>query len=192
MNQYIQAQFRSLTEGMKILETCVSSQPALLSELENTRKALAGLTTQDARNIDTSAPATVTASLGLEVVESLRSTVEILAATGVTRDEPQLSIFRDTLDQAATQIGSDIRAQIAERLNGIYLIVDPEATRGRPVTEVAVQSLEGGARIVQLRDKLNDKAPMLETARELKSICDEHDGPVRDERPRGPGPCSSR
>ena len=65
--------------------------------------------------------------------------------------------------------------QLAEQLKGIYVIVDPEATRGRPVAEVAVQSLEGGARVVQLRDKQNDKGPMLETARELKSICAAHD-----------------
>ena len=47
------------------------------------------------------------------------------------------------------------------RFSGIYVIVDPEATRGRPVIEVARASLEGGARVVQLRDKLRDKGPML-------------------------------
>ncbi len=60
-----------------------------------------------------------------------------------------------------------------EMVRGIYVIVDPEATRGRPVVEVARASLEGGARVVQLRDKLRDKGPMLETARELKALCDE-------------------
>ena len=154
-----------------MLETYASSQPALFAELENTRKSIAGLTTQDAGP----ASATVTASLALEVIESLRSAVEILVVSGVTAGEPQLSTFRDTLDRAVMQVGSDIRAQIAERLSGIYVIVDPEATRGRSVTEVAAQSLQGGARVLQLRDKLNDKGPMLETARELKTICDERD-----------------
>ena len=62
---------------------------------------------------------------------------------------------------------------MAARVSGIYVIVDPEATRGRPVIEVARASLEGGARVVQLRDKLRDKGPMLETACELRALCDE-------------------
>ena len=64
---------------------------------------------------------------------------------------------------------------MAARVRGIYVIVDPEATRGRPVIEVARASLEGGARVVQLRDKLRDKGPMLETACELKALCDGFD-----------------
>ena len=65
------------------------------------------------------------------------------------------------------------RFELASKVSGIYVIVDPEATRGRPLVEVARASLEGGARVVQLRDKLRDKGPMLETARELKALCDE-------------------
>ena len=65
------------------------------------------------------------------------------------------------------------RVELAAKVSGIYVIVDPEATRGRPVVEVARASLEGGAGVVQLRDKLRDKGPMLETACELKALCDE-------------------
>ena len=65
------------------------------------------------------------------------------------------------------------RVELAAMVSGIYVIVDPEATRGRPVIEVARASLEGGARVVQLRDKLRDKGPMLETAHELRALCDE-------------------
>ena len=43
------------------------------------------------------------------------------------------------------------------------------------MSEVARQSLEGGARIVQLRDKLNDKGDILKSAHELKAMCDEYD-----------------
>ena len=67
-----------------------------------------------------------------------------------------------------------MRAEVVERVRGIYVIVDPESTRGRPVIEVARASLEGGARVVQLRDKLRDKGPMLETAHELRALCDEY------------------
>ena len=69
--------------------------------------------------------------------------------------------------------GAETRGKAAAMVTGIYVIVDPEATRGRPVIEVARASLEGGARVVQLRDKLRDKGPMLETAHELKALCEE-------------------
>ena len=86
----------------------------------------------------------------------------------------------DTLDSSTplrsaqndSEAGAETRADLAMKVRGIYVIVDPEATRGRPLVEVARASLEGGAGVVQLRDKLRDKGPMLETARELKGLCD--------------------
>ena len=127
---------------------------------------------------DTNGKDVASESLALNVVQSMSAAVETIAAVSPAQDPPldpgQLSKLRDMLERAAMRIGSDARARTAERLNGIYVIVDPEATRGRPVTEVATLSLEGGARIVQLRDKLSDKGPMLDTAREVQSICDEH------------------
>ena len=71
------------------------------------------------------------------------------------------------------EAGAETKVELAAKVSGIYVIIDPEATRGRPVIEVARASLEGGARVVQLRDKLRDKRPMLETACELKSLCEE-------------------
>ena len=60
----------------------------------------------------------------------------------------------------------------AARIRGLYVIVDPEATRGRPVLEVAEAVLEGGASLVQLRDKAGDLADALPTARALKALCE--------------------
>ena len=71
------------------------------------------------------------------------------------------------------EAGAETKVELAAKVSGIYVIIDPEATRGRPVIEVARASLEGGARVVQLRDKLRDKRPMLETAFELRALCDE-------------------
>jgi thiamine-phosphate pyrophosphorylase len=109
----------------------------------------------------------------------MKVAVETLAGVSVNQDVPVdeslLVSARFTLDRAMLEVGFDARTEIANRLKGIYIIVDPEATWGRPLTEVAAQSLAGGARVVQLRDKLSDKGPMLELARELKALCDAHD-----------------
>ena len=64
------------------------------------------------------------------------------------------------------------RADTAARVRGLYVIVDPEATRGRPVLEVADAVLEGGASLVQLRDKAGELGTVLPTARALKTLCE--------------------
>ena len=66
------------------------------------------------------------------------------------------------------------RAERADRVRGLYVIVDPEATRGRPVLEVAEAVLEGGASLVQLRDKTGDTDDVLPTARAIKALCEGH------------------
>ncbi|MFW6174746.1 MAG: thiamine phosphate synthase [Chloroflexota bacterium] len=66
------------------------------------------------------------------------------------------------------------RKSRAERVRGLYVILDPDHTGGRPLLEVARAALRGGASMLQLRDKRSGKRGMLDTARELKGICDEH------------------
>ncbi len=60
---------------------------------------------------------------------------------------------------------------IQNRLRGLYVIVDPEHTGDRSVEDVTQAALDGGATIIQLRDKVSDKGPMLETAVRLSEIC---------------------
>jgi thiamine-phosphate pyrophosphorylase len=48
-------------------------------------------------------------------------------------------------------------------------IVDPERAGGRDVVELARLLAEGGATLVQLRDKKSDTGPMIEAARAIKA-----------------------
>ena len=59
------------------------------------------------------------------------------------------------------------------RLRGLYVIVDPEHTAGRPPEEITRAALAGGATIIQLRDKVSDKGPMLETVIKVSELCKE-------------------
>ncbi len=70
---------------------------------------------------------------------------------------------------------SNTRISRIQQVRGLYVIVDPEATKGRDVIEVAAAALRGGAKVIQLRDKLRDKAEVLKAARTLKRLCDDHD-----------------
>ena len=69
---------------------------------------------------------------------------------------------------------TEIRAANAQRVSGLYVIVDPQATRGRDVVDVAQAALRGGASAIQLRDKLNGKGDQLPIARRLLALCQAH------------------
>lgn len=71
---------------------------------------------------------------------------------------------------------NEIRSERKSRMRGLYVIVDPEATKGRDVVEVTEAALRGGASVIQLRDKTRDKGEVLEIARAIKGLCDKYDG----------------
>jgi len=48
-------------------------------------------------------------------------------------------------------------------LNGLYVILDPDASRGRPLPDILRQAADGGARLFQYRNKT---ASMLTAYRE--------------------------
>ncbi|MFP4079628.1 MAG: thiamine phosphate synthase [Ectothiorhodospira sp.] len=60
----------------------------------------------------------------------------------------------------------------ADALHGLYLVT-PEGGPGTLVHRVE-QALDGGARILQYRDKSGDASQRLETARALKALCTAH------------------
>jgi thiamine-phosphate diphosphorylase len=57
------------------------------------------------------------------------------------------------------------------KLHGLYVIIDPAVSRGRDEAEIARRAIEGGARLIQLRDKSREKGLQLPVARELRDIC---------------------
>ena len=66
------------------------------------------------------------------------------------------------------------RTEVAPKIDGLYVIVGPDATRGRPVVEVAEAALRGGASVLQLRDKTGDRGDVLAVAARLRELCHDH------------------
>jgi thiamine-phosphate pyrophosphorylase len=56
------------------------------------------------------------------------------------------------------------------RLRGLYIIVDPAACLGRNPLEIARQAIGGGARLLQLRDKVSEKGVQFPLAQALASL----------------------
>jgi thiamine-phosphate diphosphorylase len=59
-------------------------------------------------------------------------------------------------------------------ISGLYVIIDPDACRGRSPADVARMALEGGASILQWRDKRRDKGDQLADARAIAALCGEY------------------
>ena len=62
-------------------------------------------------------------------------------------------------------------------LNGLYVILDPEAARGRALLDILKQAAEGGARLFQYRDKTSSMAaayrqavPLRQAAKDLGAM----------------------
>ena len=179
MKLLVQAQIDTLLQGALFLEAQPDIKLDARAGLESLRESFGGLDLQTlAEEVREPSDGTLQEPI-FEVVESMRAALDTLVSLSVSRDitldQDLITTARDSLVRVKESLAARARLLLSESIRGIYVIVDPEATRGRPVTDVAFQSLEGGAKVVQLRDKLNDKGPMLETARELKAICAEHD-----------------
>jgi len=59
-------------------------------------------------------------------------------------------------------------------LHGLYAITDARSFAGRDMAECVAQALQGGARIIQYRDKGEDQTQRLQQAQALHTLCDQH------------------
>ncbi len=58
-------------------------------------------------------------------------------------------------------------------LHGLYVIIDPSITAERDETDVARRAIEGGARLLQWRDKTREKGLQLPVAQAIRPLCRE-------------------
>ncbi len=77
----------------------------------------------------------------------------------------------DTTGALAAGLAAALREDRARRVRGLYVIIDPQVTGGRDPAEIAAAAIRGGARILQLRDKLRDKGEILPLAVQIQKLC---------------------
>jgi len=58
-----------------------------------------------------------------------------------------------------------------ERMAGLYVILDRQFLAGKDALETARQTIEGGAKVIQFRDKQSRKRELLVVAQKLKELC---------------------
>ena len=77
------------------------------------------------------------------------------------------------LNDLTAQLGATVRREKADMVRGLYVIIDPQVTGGRDPFAIAQAAIQGGARMLQLRDKLRDKGESLPLAHDLQKLCAE-------------------
>jgi len=111
------------------------------------------------------------------VQESLRTLEEITKTPDITpRLDPErfkqarfhlYTIERELLSRL-------LRQDKVEHISGLHAIIDTQALKGRSHIETTRHIIRGGAKTIQLRDKLSSKKDLLPIARQLKALCAEH------------------
>lgn len=186
MNPVVAIHMQSLVEHIRLLEAVVTAPLGLYSDIKMLRESLPLADAADLprhelreRRIAYGSLHADPRQLALYAASALGASLDILEAAQDDADAARLrngwiSRARMVLSRAEAQVAGDMRADLAARVRGLYVIVDPESTQGRDVAEVAAAALRGGVSVLQLRDKLRDKGEALAAARELKALCDAH------------------
>ncbi|MBA7569356.1 Thiamine-phosphate synthase [subsurface metagenome] len=111
------------------------------------------------------------------VQEALRTLEELAKIPGTTPKlnsekfkQARFSLY--TIER--TLLSKLLRKDKIKSISGLYVIIDTQALKGRSHIEVASQAIRGGAKTVQLRDKLRSKKELLPVAQQLRNLCIEH------------------
>lgn len=120
-----------------------------------------------------SLPAAVIAN-AKRVQESLRTLEELTKIPGIPPELDSKKFQRGrfeiyTIEQKL--FSRLLHKDKLERIHGLYVIIDTEALKGRDHIEVARQAIRGGAKIIQLRDKISKRKNIILVAKSLRELC---------------------
>ena len=192
----LDANFNRATEGLRVLEDIarfVANDASLSKELRAVRHALAeALGTRDIQLLSSrDSVMDVGRESGIRVggerdllsairanakraEESLRVIEEVarLSKSGIVLDASAAERLRyATYDLEKRLAGRVVRTQRAAMIEGLYVVVDRQAAGDRSLVELAGQSIDGGATVIQLRDKTSERSRVYREAAELNALC---------------------
>ncbi len=102
--------------------------------------------------------------------QSLRVIEELAKTPDITLDSNKFEKARFELYTIEKELVSRLlRKDKADRIKGLYAIIDTDSLKGRSHIDIAKQILKGGAKIIQLRDKTTPKKDLLSIAIGLKN-----------------------
>lgn len=72
-------------------------------------------------------------------------------------------------------LGLVLRKEKRDRVSGLYVVLDRGFLKGRDEVEAARAAIKGGARVLQLRDRVGEKGEMLAVATKLRELCSQEE-----------------
>lgn len=182
MRPFIQSQIESLVEDLRFLELFAGSPNdvggnfgRLLQDISSGGALRLPIHSPTHRRLDYGGVLESPERSVLHAIDKVRKTIDLLESLKESPIPPRwIAQARRSLAQAAEGIVSDDRARAAQGIGGLYVIVSPDATRGRPVVDVAEGALRGGASVLQLRDKTGERGHALDVAKALCDLCSDY------------------
>jgi len=110
----------------------------------------------------------------LTLIGSAINLTEIEVSRFDTDEKNKLLALLHSLIKFRGSFGKALRSRQSDRIRGLYVIIDPQVTKGRDPLDIARGAVRGGARIIQLRDKLRDKGEIMPLAIKLKDLCQDN------------------
>jgi thiamine-phosphate pyrophosphorylase len=131
-------------------------------ETKQSLQDLSGLVTANAKRVEES----------LRVVEELAKLPDISSTlNSASFEQTRFALYtleRDLISRIS-------RRDKIKRMLGLYVILDKQFLLDRDELDIAGQIIEGGARVIQLRDKQSKKGELLLVAQKLKELCSQAD-----------------
>jgi len=191
MLRLIDANFNRLSEGMRLLEDVarfILNDAALSSRLKALRHDLlsgtkrfhtALLTARDSEG-DVAAFARESMSRGdvndivaanaRRVTESLRVLEEFAKLPDADLDAMKFKRARFAVYEIERELSGKVSRR-GKHISGLYVVIDREALGARDEVDACRQAIRGGAKVIQLRDKMQGKPALLNSARKLQEVC---------------------
>lgn len=166
---YLAGRLRDLRHGVAHAVQALDSELLAARRAEEDVGAAPGLLEENRQDLPQLARANAK-----RVEEALRVLEEFARLQEVPR-ELDVEVFKSArfavyeLEQRLA--GGLAHAGAVEGVRGLYVILDPTATKGRGELEVAEQALKGGASVIQFRDKVREKGIQLRVLTALKELC---------------------
>jgi len=181
----VQTQITSLLENLRLLEILVTAPLGLHSDIKMLRQSLpsegsADIEPDELRERRTAVSKSIEdpSLVALNTIENISVSLKLLESfnpeSGCTLIDSWIDRAKRILTRSKEKVTSKLRRQFAEKIRGVYVIIDPEVTANRSTLAITELVLKGGASVIQYRDKSADKHSILRNAKDIEAICRNH------------------
>ena len=191
MFRLIDANLNRISEGLRLLEDVarfILDDAALSSRLKALRHDLISntksfrttlLTARDSEgdvtaftkeSMSRSDVNDVVTANARRVTESLRVLEEFAKLPDAGLDAMKFKRARFAIYDIERDLSGKVSRR-GKRIAGLYVIIDREALGARDEVDACRQAIRGGAKVIQLRDKMQGKPALLRSATKLKEAC---------------------